>query len=200
MSSRTPPRATEYLVGQQPPPLLAQPAGALRLSVRIRRAAPADRRALTEMLARCSDETRRRRFHNAAGAFPDQYLAKALDGSAEHYAIIAELPGRHGSAAGMASCCALTEGVGELALLVEDACQRRGVGKILLEQLRAHADRARLRTLTTTVLAEQDWVIEALRIYGSCAPRLSDGVFQITLLRDPECRPVPVCADFVSVP
>jgi hypothetical protein len=41
--------------------------------------------------------------------------------------------------------------------------------------------------LTATVLAEQDWVIEALRIYGSCAPRLSDGVFQVTLLRDPEC-------------
>ncbi len=61
--------------------LLAQPAGALRLSAHIRRAALADG-ALTEMLARCSDEVRWRRFHNAAGAFPDQYLAKALDGSA----------------------------------------------------------------------------------------------------------------------
>ena len=59
------------------PDRIAALAGAPDAPVRIRPAAASDRPALAQMLARCSDLTRARRFHKYVRCFPEPYAASA---------------------------------------------------------------------------------------------------------------------------
>ncbi len=93
------------------------------------------------MLARCSDQTRARRFHKYVHCFPEPYLTEALAGRAAHFALLAQA----GQAVvALASRVATDRGSAELAVLVEDSWQRLGVGARLLSQLVAHADQSGL--------------------------------------------------------
>jgi GNAT superfamily N-acetyltransferase len=178
----------------------------------VRQATPADREALVRMFSRCTLDTRYLRFHAPVKAIPERYLTEALSGSAFHYALVAclspeerpatdplpalgVLPGpvrhavpvaRHQEDAGqivaLASCRLTAEGVAELGVLVEDAWQRRGLGRRLLHDLVTHASRAGLRGLEARVLAERAWVAALLRPYGTCRLRSTrDGVMNLTV-------------------
>jgi N-acetylglutamate synthase-like GNAT family acetyltransferase len=149
----------------------------------IRRALRNDRSRLIEMLARCTDNTRQRRFHKYVRSFPEPYLTEALEGRAEHVALIAETPG---AIVALASCRATADDVAELAVLVEDSCQRQGIGACLLRMIIDHADRSGLRTLNATVLADQEWILRLLRRYGACEVLVSSGIIEITLRREPD--------------
>ena len=118
----------------------------------VRRASPADRTALTEMLSRCTDTTRLRRFQGRRRSFPEPYLTEALSGHPEHFALVAGAPA---VAVALASCRAVAGDAAELAVLVEDAWQRHGIGTRLLNELIEHADRSGLRTLKATMLASR---------------------------------------------
>jgi GNAT superfamily N-acetyltransferase len=137
----------------------------------VRRVAAADRPALERMLARCTGQTRYRRFHGPVKVFPERYLTEALSGSPLHFALVATVAGdgaADGAVVALASCRAVDEGVAELGILVEDAWQRRGVGGHLLGELVAYAGRTGLRALQAQVLAEQPWIVGLLRRYGTC--------------------------------
>lgn len=146
----------------------------------IRQARATDRPALAEMLTRCTDPTRQRRFLAPLKFFPERYLTEVLQGRDEHFALVAARPA---DVVALGSCRALTGDVAELALLVEDACQRQGIGTCLLNRLIEHADASGLRTLKATVQAEQAWIVRALRSYGTCRAPVKMGVFEITLHR-----------------
>jgi len=109
-----------------------------------------DRPALIEMLSRCTNQTRLRRFHGPVRSFPEPYLTEALAGRAEHFALVVEAPG---AVVALASCRVVAEDVAELAVLVEDSSQHLGIGTCLLRMFVDHADRSGLRTLKATVLA-----------------------------------------------
>jgi N-acetylglutamate synthase-like GNAT family acetyltransferase len=146
----------------------------------IRRARASDRPALIDMLSRCTRQTRLRRFHGNPRAFPEPYLTEALAETAEHFALVAEISG---AVAALASCRAVAEDIADLAVLVEDAHQRQGIGSCLLRMLVDHADRSGLRTLTATVLADQEWILRVLRSYGACRAPVSFGMLEVTLRR-----------------
>jgi N-acetylglutamate synthase-like GNAT family acetyltransferase len=148
----------------------------------MRPASTADRPALAEMLSRCTDSTRRQRFLAPLRSFPEPYLTEALSGHPEHFALVAATPA---AVVALASCCAEAGGAAELAVLVEDACQRQGIGARLLNRLIEHADRSGLRTLKATVLAEQAWIVRALRSCGTCTAAVSMGVFEVMVRREP---------------
>jgi GNAT superfamily N-acetyltransferase len=188
--------STGTAVTSVPPPvpaggLPAGPAGAGAGSVRVRRAAPGDRAALTQMFGRCTAETRYRRFHGPVKAIPERYLADALSGTPFHYALVAclsplrdpggPIPESPGIVA-LASCRAVDEGAAELGLLIEDAWQRRGLGTRLLRELVTDASGAGLRVLEAQLLAEQAWIVGLLRPYGSCRLRSTgDGTLNLTV-------------------
>lgn len=174
-----PPALTGAPCGRQPWPGPAAPASPQPL---IRSASAADRPALAEMLSRCTDSTRLQRFSGSQRSFPEPYLTEALSGHPEHFALVAGTPA---SIVALASCRAVAGDTAELAVLVEDAWQRHGIGTRLLNELIEHADRSGLRTLRATVLAEQEWIVQALRSYGTCTAPLSKGVFQVTVRREP---------------
>jgi hypothetical protein len=63
-----------------------------------------------------------------------------------------------------------------------------------LKRLIEHADRSELRTLTATMLVEQEWIMRPLRAYGTCTAVMSKGVLEVTVHRraDPASRKAPV--------
>jgi GNAT superfamily N-acetyltransferase len=134
------------------------------------------------MLSRCSDATRLRRFLAPLREFPEPYLSEALAGRAEHLALIAETSS---AVVALASCRAVGDHAAELAVLVEDASQRQGIGTCLLSKLINHADRSGLHTLQATVLAEQAWIVRVLDSHGTCTTSVTTGVIQVTLRREP---------------
>jgi GNAT superfamily N-acetyltransferase len=155
----------------------------------VRRAAAADRPALERMLARCTGQTRYRRFHGPVTAFPERYLTEALSGSPLHFALVACLDEDaegdgtvvDGTMVALASCRAVDEGVAELGILVEDEWQRRGVGGYLLGEIVAYAARTGLRALQAQVLAEQPWIVGLLRRHGTCTTASAGQALHVTL-------------------
>lgn len=155
----------------------------------VRRAAAGDRPALERMLARCTGQTRYRRFHGPVTVFPERYLTEALSGSPLHFALVAcldedaETDGTvvDGTVVALASCRAVDEGVAELGILVEDEWQRRGVGGYLLGEIVAYAARTGLRALQAQVLAEQPWIVGLLRRHGTCTTASAGQALHVTL-------------------
>lgn len=132
------------------------------------------------MLARCSDQTRVRRFHKYVRCFAEPYLTEALARCAAHFALLAQA----GEAVvALASCVATDDGSAELAVLVEDSWQRVGIGARLLSLLIAHADQSGLARLKAWVLDSQAWVLSVLGGYGTCEAWLRHGAFEVTLYR-----------------
>jgi GNAT superfamily N-acetyltransferase len=136
------------------------------------------------MLSRCTGSTRSLRFHAPLRSFPEPYLTEALSGHPQHFALVAATPA---ALVALASCRAVAGGA-ELAVLVEDACQRQGIGARLLERLIEHADRSGVRTLRATLLAEQEWIVRPLRAYGTCTAAMSKGVLEVTVRRRADDR------------
>lgn len=155
----------------------------------VRRAAAGDRPALERMLARCTGQTRYRRFHGPVTVFPERYLTEALSGSPLHFALVAcldedaETDGTvvDGTVVALASCRAVDEGVAELGILVEDEWQRRGVGGYLLGEIVAYAARTGLRALQAQVLADQPWIVGLLRRHGTCTTASAGQALHVTL-------------------
>lgn len=166
----------------------ATDADSVTASVTVRRATEGDRQALVEMLARCSGETRYRRFQGYVSVFPARYLTEALSGSPLHYALVVSTGGAADGATrtaptvvALASCRAVEEGVAELGLLVEDAWQRRGIGALLLRELVDHAARMGMRALLAQVLAEQSWIVGVLRRHGQCRTAPAGSALNVTV-------------------
>jgi GNAT superfamily N-acetyltransferase len=168
-------------------------ASLLASACEVRRAAAGDRPALERMLARCTGETRYRRFHGYVNLFPEPYLTEALSGSPLHFALVACAAAGEiddtvvddtvvdDTLVALASCRAVAEGVAELGVLVEDAWQRHGVGAQLFREIVGYASRTGLRALQAQVLGDQSWIVGVLRRYGPCEVVAARGTLTMTL-------------------
>lgn len=102
--------------------------------IRLLRAEDVD--ALSAMLGRCSPATRYQRFHGVATEFPPGYLRRCLTG--EHVAMVAA---EDDAVVAMASVGPVFDApaVHEVAAIVEDRWQSKGIGRQLVASLLAHA-------------------------------------------------------------
>jgi GNAT superfamily N-acetyltransferase len=166
--------------------LEAQPAATLP-TITIRRAGERDRTALAEMFARCTTQTRYRRFHGHVNVLPARYLTEALSGSPDHLALVAVVASGprescpEGSIVALASCRTEADGVGDLGVLVEDGWQRLGIGAALLREIAEYATTAGIGVLTAQVLAEQSWIPRLLSALGRCESVTARGVLDVTV-------------------
>jgi len=95
-----------------------------------------DRQALLDLFTRSSLQTRRDRFHHALSVFPERYLEEILRG--EQLSLVARdncHPESYGMVIGLASAGRMTEDAAEVAVWVDDAWQRRGVGGQLFRDI-----------------------------------------------------------------
>lgn len=139
---------------------------------------PTDAADLVAMHDRCSPRTRWQRWHGHVRVFPDSYLAALTSQSGDQLAIAAR---RGGEVIGFASAGRLDEHTRELGILVEDQCQRRGVGRQLLHALMVEAVANGTRTLRAEVMAEQAALLDLLRVFGPMSTRRSWGLVCATV-------------------
>jgi GNAT superfamily N-acetyltransferase len=89
-----------------------------------------DDAALARMMGRCSPRTRYERFHGVVTDIPPAYLRCCLSG--EHVALVVE---EDGEIVALASIEPAFREAPEMAVIVEDGWQGRGVGRALVAAL-----------------------------------------------------------------
>jgi GNAT superfamily N-acetyltransferase len=96
----------------------------------IRTVQPDDADALSRMMSRCSPRTRYERFHGVVTEIPSAYLHSCLSGA--HLALVAA---EGDEVVALASIGPVNATEPEVAVIVEDSRQGRGVGRALMAAL-----------------------------------------------------------------
>ncbi|GAA1957713.1 GNAT family N-acetyltransferase [Kitasatospora viridis] len=165
-------------------PRVPKVAARLRVPVRdelggdltVRRADPQDRAAALAMHRRCSTETLRRRYHGPV-ADADRYVDHLLD--PRHGQTLA-VHTRDGDIVALAHLL-WDDDSAELAVLVEDAWQRHGLGLDLLRRMAALAARAGVATVYAVTQAGNTALIGAMqRLEIPLDYQVEDGTLVIT--------------------
>jgi acyl-CoA synthetase (NDP forming)/GNAT superfamily N-acetyltransferase len=140
--------------------------------VRIRPATDADEDRLLALHEAASDRSIYLRYFSLNRRAGDRYVAKVLHGGAREIVLVAE---EHGAVVGMAGCTRL-DGTAdaEVAMLVADSHQRRGVGTLLLEHLAAAARHAGIRSFVADTLADNGLVQQVFTDAGFQVERRPD--------------------------
>jgi GNAT superfamily N-acetyltransferase len=120
--------------------------------VSIRVATHLDGEGLRGMFSRSSAETIHRRFHTPFPQVPEWMLALMLDADRTDKEFLVAVA--DGKVVGHAMYAMLGGGEAEMAVVVEDGWQKRGVGKAFLRELAAHARRRGVETFVGSVLPD----------------------------------------------
>jgi GNAT superfamily N-acetyltransferase len=141
----------------------------------VRPATAEDLSAVTAMHGRCSTGSRQHRYLGAVGPTPSR-LRRLLE-PARGVCLLAVAGGVDGTPERVVAMANLVaEGtVAEVALLVEDGWQRRGVGSALARRLVAHANRAGYSALLAHGYADDLGLVRMLHRIGQPGPVDRDG-------------------------
>ena len=144
---------------------------------------PADGPAIEAMYARCSFESRYARFLAPLAAIPGRHLAQILVPGPAEEAWVAVRRDDPGTVLALGSWA--RDGTdAELALIVEDSWQRRGIGSKLVRILGERASNAGVCRLTASVLTESRHVFRMLRsVLGPLSTRVDGHVSLVTIDR-----------------
>ncbi|MGF1428192.1 GNAT family N-acetyltransferase [Kitasatospora sp. LaBMicrA B282] len=157
---------------------LRLPAGSAggQAELTVRRAAPADKAAALALHRRCSPATLRRRYHGPVRD-ADRYLDHLLDPRHGQSLTVESADGRLVALAHLM----WDDDSAELAVLVEDAWQRRGLGLDLLRRMAALAAEAGAGTVYAVTQAGNTALIAAMRrLELPLDYQVSDGTLVIT--------------------
>jgi len=131
----------------------------------LRPSAPDDAPRLVAMFARCSSASRYGRFLAPRQHFPASHLVDVLRSSPIRRSwVIDDL--ETGRVVGVGSWFRNQSDSAEVGLLIEDACQRHGLGTRFLDELAASARRAGITELVGHTLASAHHVHRMLRRLG----------------------------------
>jgi RimJ/RimL family protein N-acetyltransferase len=128
--------------------------------------------------ARSSEKSRRRRYLGGVPVPGDARLRQLLEpvGGLTLLALSQD----DGSVVAMANL--LAEGdLGEVAVLVQDAWQRRGIGTALLRRLMAYAERSRFAALVAHIGADNVAMMRTLRRLGAGEIECDGALLSVTL-------------------
>jgi GNAT superfamily N-acetyltransferase len=133
----------------------------------IRPVAEDDLGPLRRMFERSSAETRYLRFFSGGATVPDHILRRLVEvDHACREAVVAEVDGEIVGMAGYDRTAADPERA-ELAVVVEDAWQRRGLGRRLVREVARRARRHDVNVIVASVLSENQ---RALRLVRGMSP------------------------------
>ncbi|KDN87383.1 GNAT family N-acetyltransferase [Kitasatospora cheerisanensis] len=152
---------------------ISRPAGD---DLTVRRATPADKAAAVAMHGRCSPESLRRRYHGPVKD-ADRYLDHLLDPRHGQTLAVETAQGR---LVALSHLMWDDEGA-EIALLVEDAWQRRGLGVDLVRRMAALALEAGVGTVYAVTTAANTGLISTMRrLSAPLDYQVEDGTLVIT--------------------
>jgi GNAT superfamily N-acetyltransferase len=151
---------------------------------------------LLMMWGRCGPGARLGRFHSPITAFPPSYLGVLVEDP--EASLIAVDP--RGSVVALASLFRQGRSeIGELGVLVEDACQRRGIGRVLVARLISGAPRRGINVLTASILAENAGVAGLLRkVPGDFSVTVDGPVMQVRVELAGSCAVSPMLGSRVD--
>jgi GNAT superfamily N-acetyltransferase len=156
-------------------------AGLLLDRISLRPPGPADRDGLEAMLERCSLTSRYGRFLGPVRRFPAGHLDAVTVPDRQVEARLAVL-GDPGTVVALASLHRQGEAGAELAVLVEDAWQRQGLGTRLLLALAEAARDQAITTLFATVLSEHTHMLRLLQtVFGPIDMQQETGTTVVTI-------------------
>jgi GNAT superfamily N-acetyltransferase len=149
-------------------------------TVRLRRVRPGDGPVLTEVLLRMSQRTRWLRFHSPILRFSAAQLRSLTE--VDHHdrsVLLAEVEVRPArwQPVGFAQYARIGEGRADAAIVLEDAWQRRGIGRVLALRLVEAARAAGIATFTSEVLSENRRTLDFVR---ALAPRTQGRLLGVT--------------------
>ncbi len=151
--------------------------------VRIRPIVPGDEPALRALFDRLSPETVRQRFFRYWRRLPDDWFHHFANVDyVGRLALVAEVDGPEGPrVVGVARYePGEQEGRAEVAVVVEDAWQGRGIGRRLLTELLAEAQARGIRRFHADVLADNQRMLALIRQVGEVeSVRVEFGVAEI---------------------
>lgn len=156
--------------------------------VTLRPPARGDLPRISAMWERCSLPTRIARFHAPVRDIPAGYLERVLSDPATSLVAVQE---SSGTVAALASLIPGRGGYAELGVLVEDAWQRRGIGRRLVAHLMAAASARQITELTASVLAQNAKVADLLRQVPGEFSLTRDGTTVNVRVRLASARPRP---------
>jgi L-amino acid N-acyltransferase YncA len=119
----------------------------------IRRFRAEDRGRVAALLTRLSAESLYQRFHSAGV----QVDVAVLDSVTEGYVLVAELDGK------LIGVASRSEANAELGIVVDDACQRRGIGRALCRELLRSAERAGVRKVAAMIMRSNHAMLRLLQ-------------------------------------
>lgn len=165
-------------------------AGALEL----RPVLPIDAGPIAELVRTASERSRYRRFHGALQALSPRQLAGIVD--VDHRERETLVVSASGELVAFGQYVPLRPGVVEIALMVADGWQGRGIGRELVRDLALAAQAAGYETLVAEVLAENQAGIKLMAGLGSGATfeRYGTTVEARVSLRDAGVPAVPQAA------
>ena len=161
-------------------------------SVWIRPIRPDDRARLSAAVGRLSAESRRRRFLAAKPGLSAAELRYLTDvDGVGHVALVAlSGPGPDAPIVGVARCVRLTPDSveAEFAIVVGDALQGLGLGRLLVDELALAACRVGIRRFSATTLADNIALIRLLDgLGGRVEVRTAEGGVRELLADLPDC-------------
>jgi GNAT superfamily N-acetyltransferase len=136
-----------------------------RDTVRVRPARSDDLPELAALIERCSPETLYRRFHGAAHEPVRREVERVAEPSARHRSWVAV--GSGGAVHGIGTLAWTPDGRPEVAVLVEDAWFRQGIGRALLGRAADEARRCGFASVSAWIQADN---LRAVRFVRAVAP------------------------------
>ena len=148
--------------------------------VHIRPAVPADKAALIALDHRASDRSIYYRFFTVSRHAADTYVDRLLrPSSSDHRALVALIGG---DIVGVASFERLADTSAEIAVLIDDQAQHKGIGTLLIEHLADVARQCGVTQFVADVLAANTAMMDVIRQLGFArASRTEDATVHVSL-------------------
>jgi GNAT superfamily N-acetyltransferase len=163
-------------------------------TVTVRSLSPGDEEGLREMFSRLSPKTIYERYHMPYPRVPEWLVSHSMEADARRSELLVAAAG--GEIVGHAMYVRSDGGrEAEIALVVEDRWQARGVGKLLLSGLAQRAQLRGVEVFTGEVLGENRRVLGLLgAVFAEVGYTMNDGLYHVRMpLRSlkPATKPLP---------